>query len=207
VRALPTVLLAGLLLVLGGCLPPPGPPAPDISIEPASPDTDDDLLLVLPDLGADPEALGLSWQIGWSRDGEDVATLAGAATVPAAETSPGETWQATVSLVDDDEVGPPGTASVTIAGGDDDDVADDDDSGSDDDDSGSDDDDVIDDDDAGPPLEGPASSGLCAGAGRSSNADWVVLSCTGPVELAPGVSTNGIHTVVAGSLRLLPAQE
>ena len=88
---------------------------------------------------------------------------------------------------------------------DDDDVADDDDSSADDDDvvdddDTSDDDDVVDDDDVEP--LGPTSR-LCSTAGRSSNGIYTAITCTGPAEMAPGVSTNGTYTVVTGTLHLI----
>ena len=57
-----------------------------------------------------------------------------------------------------------------------------------------------DDDDATP--EGPTSR-LCSTAGSASNGIHTVVACTGPVELAPGISTNGNHTVVTGTLHLI----
>jgi hypothetical protein len=196
------VLLTLALLLHGvGCLAPVGLPAPDIAIEPESPANEDDLVLVVEDLGDNPA--GLSWSIAWDRDGDVQTDLAGAEFVPADSTSDGETWTATVALVLGDEVGAPAEESVTIGGGDDDDSGlDDDDSGLDDDDV-SDDDDIVDDDDA---VSGPGvGSRLCAAAGVSTNGVYSASTCTGPVEAAPGVVTNGTYTIRIN--RLAPPPE
>ena len=96
------------------------------------------------------------------------------------------------------------------------DGVDDDDSGPDDDDAGPNDDDVgpndddagPDDDDVGPDDDdtsggGDTSSRLCAGAGRAVGGAYTLVSCTGPLELAPGTASNGTHTVTYGAARLL----
>ena len=72
----------------------------------------------------------------------------------------------------------------------------------DDDDAGADDDDAVDDDDD--LGDSPVATGLCAGAGRATSGNWTTVSCTGPLDLAPGVSTNGTYTVVTGTLSPLP---
>ena len=190
------VLVVGALLALAGCLEPVDLPAPEVAIEPDTPDDGDDLALVIDDLGDNPASLG--WSIEWRRDGEAQADLAGAELVPADRTTLGDDWTAVVSLELGDQVGPAGQATVTIGGGgdddtaDDDDVVDDDDSGPDDDDSAPDDDDAVDDDDVVDPGVG---NRLCAAAGVASNGTYTASSCTGPVEAAPGVVTNGTYTI------------
>lgn len=183
-------LTSGLLvsLFLGACLEPVLLPVPDIAIEPESPAEVDDLELILEDLGDNPA--GLSWSIAWSRDDEVQEVLAGATLVPAESTSIGEVWTATVALVLGDEAGPPAEADVTIGGGGDDDASDDDDA------TGPDDDD----------LTGPGvGNRLCAAAGTASNGIYTASGCTGPVETAPGVATNGTYTVRIN--RLAPSPE
>ena len=184
-------LTSGLLvsLFLGACLEPVLLLVPDIAIEPESPAEVDDLELILEDLGDNPA--GLSWSIAWSRDDEVQEVLAGATLVPAESTSIGEVWTATVALVLGDEAGPSAEADVTIGGGGDDDTGPDDD-----DDTGPDDDDV-----SGPGV----GNRLCAAAGTSSNGIYTASSCTGPVETAPGVATNGVYTVRIN--RLTPPSE
>ncbi len=89
--------------------------------------------------------------------------------------------------VDDDDTGP-----------------DDDDSADDDDDTGPDDDDTApDDDDATPLLETGAMQRLCSAAGTASNDSYTVRSCTGPVEAAPGVVTNGTYSIRINKLNAL----
>ena len=175
-RGLALVLVALGVFVVGSCLQSVVPPAPVVSIEPASPTATDDLALVLPGLPASERTV--SWHIEWERDGAVIAGLDGARLVPAEQTAAGESWRVSVALVDGDLVGKPGFASVDVAvlgddddsgdddddttdpgddddaTGDDDDVTgddDDDSAGDDDDDSAGDDDDSGDDDDTGPP--------------------------------------------------------
>ena len=182
------VLVLGL--GLGGCLAPVGLPAPEIAIEPSAPADEDDLELILEDLGENP--VDLSWSITWSRDDAEQDDLAGAVLVPADRTSNGESWAASVALVLEDEIGASSEASVTIreTGADDDDASDDDDA------TGPDDDD----------LTGPGvANRLCAAAGTASNGIYTASGCTGPVETAPGVATNGTYTVRIN--RLAPSPE
>jgi hypothetical protein len=191
-----------LVLLLVGCLEPMELPGPQVSIEPAEPTTDDDLTLVLEEL--DSEGAGTTWQISWERDGGEVSDLAGETVVPASETDVGEVWTAVVAAILDDIVGPTASASVTILAGpgDDDDVIDDDDSG------GPDDDDVVDDDDVTLPEDPTAAlGGLCAAPGRSTNDDFVAVTCTGPSPAAVGVSANDNYTVVMGATALVTLPE
>lgn len=200
----PLLLMAAFL---AGCLPDPDLPAPEVSIEPTEPTSDDDLTLVMDEL---PTNLpGLVAVIGWEVDDEPVAELDDATLVPAAQTAAGERWTVRAHYELDVEVGSDGTDSVVIQGAfpDDDDVVDDDDSGApDDDDVGPDDDDVgPDDDDAVEPA--PPTSRLCASAGTSTSATFSLTTCTGPMEIAPGVSSSASYTLVLGTFRVLQGQE
>ena len=187
-RLLPTLAL------LTGCLGPLGLPVPDVSIDPEAPDPDDDLVLVLQELPAGPALPTLTYQIEWQQDGEAVPELAGAEVVASSWTTAGETWTAVVAAVQGELVGPPGQASVEIS------------ADGDDDDTGPDDDDTADDDDVVAEAVGPKSR-LCSSAGRSTNSIHTAVTCTGPVEMAPGVSTNGTYTVVSGTLHLISQSE
>lgn len=174
------------LLLLAGCLRPVELPAPEVAIDPANPDDGDALSLVLDDLGDNPAAL--EWSIEWRLKGAVQDDLDDALVVPAARTTAGDTWTVAVALALGGGLGPAGEASVTIGGG-----GDDDDSGVDDDDSGGDDDVSPDDDDT---VEHPGvGSRLCAAAGASRNEQYTLTNCTGPVETAPGVMTNGTWTI------------
>ena len=184
-------LVLGALVFMVGCLQPLGLPAPEVAIEPAAPDDADDLELVMDDLGDNPGGLG--WSIEWSSGGEVQTDLAGAYLVPGSRTANGDEWAVEVALVLGEQTGPPGQATVTIGSGDDDDSGPDDDDIADDDDSGPDDDDITDDDDA---VSDPGvGNRLCAAAGVSSNDTYTASACTGPVEAAPGVVTNGTYTI------------
>ena len=88
--------------------------------------------------------------------------------------------------VDDDDSGQP----------DDDDVVDDDDSGT------PDDDDAVDDDDT-TPLEPGGLGRVCASAGTGSDGVYSVTTCTGPVEVAPGVMSNDVYTVRINKLNTI----
>ena len=162
-----------LLLALGlvsGCLGPLGLPAPDVSISPAAPGPEDDLVLVLEELPSDEGRPVITFQIQWQQDGVTVDELAGAVLVASSWTVVDETWTATVAALQGTQVGPASQASVVIAA------------------SGDDDDDVS------PGVPGTAGR-LCAAAGTVSNGVYTVTPCTGPVEAAPGVVTNGIYTI------------
>ena len=176
-------LLLILAIGLCGCLGPLGLPAPEVSIEPAEPRADDDLVLVLEEIAAGDDLPAITFQIAWEQDGVTVEELAGAELVASSWTEVGETWTATVAPVQGDQVGPTGEASVMIgATGDDDD-----------DTTGGDDDDLT----TGEP--GPATR-LCAAAGTVSNDIYSVTTCTGPVEAAPGVMANDTYSIQINKL-------
>ena len=85
----------------------------------------------------------------------------------------------------------------------DDDATDDDDSGQDDDDTGPDDDDTGPNDDDTVLDESGGGQRLCSAAGTASNDTYTVTTCTGPVEAAPGVVTNGTYTVRINKLGVI----
>ena len=95
---------------------------------------------------------------------------------------------------------------------DDDDVVDDDDASQDDDDAvdddtADDDDDVVDDDDTVLAASISTPGGLCGVPGRSANASFIALHCTGPTASAPGVSANASYTVIVGSTAVISLPE
>ena len=178
-------MLAVAVGLASGCLGPLDIPSPMVSISPATPGPEDDLVLVLEEIPSDEGRPVITWQIAWQQDGATVDELAGAELVASSWTEVGEIWTATVAAVQGDQVGPAGEASVTIgAAGDDDDTTGDDD----DDTTGDDDDDVT----TGEP--GPATR-LCAAAGTVANGVYTVTTCTGPVEAAPGVMANDTYSI------------
>jgi hypothetical protein len=67
-----------------------------------------------------------------------------------------------------------------------------------------DDDDAGDDDDLG---DSPAATGLCAAAGRSTSSTWTSVTCTGPVDFAPGTASNSSYTVQMGTLAFVPEED
>jgi hypothetical protein len=67
-----------------------------------------------------------------------------------------------------------------------------------------DDDDAADDDDTVMP-EGHRTR-LCATAGTATNTDYSLTTCTGPLELAPGMSSNDVYTLVTGVLQPVGTQ-
>ena len=198
------VHLIPILFLVAGCLGQPQLPAPQVDIEPAVPDPEDDLVLVLEDISEGDDRPDLVWDIVWSVDGAAADELADAREIAAAHTQVGETWTATVRFQLDGELGPAAEASVVISSdGDDDDVVDDDDSGDDDDSSGDDDDVQPDDDDA---VEAPGPiSRLCAAAGTSAGSTYSATTCTGPLTPVQGVSTSSTYTLSVTSFRVLDA--
>ena len=94
---------------------PPG--APTLIIEPAMPNTTDDLTAVLAAPASDvdrtlDEATAYTWQ--WRLDGAVVADLTGT-TVPAARTDAGDTWQVRAFANDGQSDGPVAMTTVVIA--------------------------------------------------------------------------------------------
>ena len=194
IRAACALVVIAFMAPLTGCLPDVPLPAPAISIEPAQPGTQDDLVLVVEDA---PEGLVLS--VTWSRDTEPQDPLADELTVPSSATTLGEVWSATASFSDGSTTSDVAVASVEIVDG-----GDDDDSGDDDDDSTGDDDDSGDDDDDAtlpPGTEPPMPSGLCAAPTAAMSSAYRVSACTGPNATIPGRASNSSFIVVVGSTR------
>jgi hypothetical protein len=88
------------------------PTAPSVVIEPANPNTDDDLTCTITIASTDPEGLAVTHAFTWSRGG--AATSLTSQTISASETSKGEEW--TCEVVGNDGVsdGPVGSDTVTI---------------------------------------------------------------------------------------------
>ena len=62
-----------------------------------------------------------------------------------------------------------------------------------------DDDDAADDDDT--VMQPGHRTRLCAAAGTASNDEYALTTCTGPLELVPGLSSNDTYTLVTGVLQ------
>jgi hypothetical protein len=88
------------------------PSAPTIAIEPAAPDTLDELVASVTADAVDPEGDAITYTWAWTQD--TAATGISSDTVPESGTSRGEVWQVTVTPHDAGGAGTPGTASVTI---------------------------------------------------------------------------------------------
>lgn len=102
-----------LLLALTACGPDPLPPG--VTLTPEAPTTTDDLVLGLVANPENSERRVISYDVRWSVDGEAMSDLDDALTVPAALTTKGQVWQATVTAVDDKErIGESVTTEVTI---------------------------------------------------------------------------------------------
>lgn len=96
------------------------PDAPTVTITPAAPDGSADL--VCGATAADVDGDSLTWTLAWTVDG---VAFSGATTttwtgdtVPASSLAVMGTWTCTATPDDGDDVGPPGSASVTICDGD-----------------------------------------------------------------------------------------
>ncbi len=88
------------------------PSAPVISIDPATPDTTNDLLVSVDVDSLDPEGGSVSYGYDWTVDG--VPSGVTSSTVPASATTRGEVWAVTVTPFDGLGTGAFATASVTI---------------------------------------------------------------------------------------------
>ena len=86
------------------------PPVAAVSLT-ADPATDADLVAEVTSEDADADTV--TYTYAWTRDGEAVQTTDG--TIPASETTHGETWTVTVTPNDGEEDGAPVTASVVVA--------------------------------------------------------------------------------------------
>ncbi len=98
----PPVSISTLLALLGlaaGCGPNQGPSRPEIDIEPAMPDTEDDLRLVITEPSVDPDGDAVFYQTRWFQDGEIRPGVRGD-VVPAERTEAGEYWIAELWATD-----------------------------------------------------------------------------------------------------------
>ncbi len=113
-----------LLLLLAGCAPSGGkdstptptntaPSSPSIIVSPAFATTDQDLTVVFTAQSSDAEGDAVSYRYLWSVDGTVRADLT-TDTVPASETTKGESWTVTVTPSDGTADGTPATANATI---------------------------------------------------------------------------------------------
>ncbi len=88
------------------------PGAPTVAITPDPATTEDDLTAAVTVASTDPEGDSLTYAWAWTRDG--VATSHAGATIPASDTTRGETWVATATPNDGRGDGASGSASLTI---------------------------------------------------------------------------------------------
>lgn len=103
-----------LALVLAGCASTTDPVAPGVGIGPESPNTLDDLVLLLDGDDAEEVADDATLAVRWSVDGQDRADLQGQRTVPASLTAKGQTWSVQVTPIDGAVAGEPQSGSVDI---------------------------------------------------------------------------------------------
>ncbi len=89
------------------------PTAPSVSITPASPLTDDDLVVSINGPSVDPEGDPLTYSYAWSVNGAP-SSASTSATVPDAETQRGDIWSVDVRASDGFADSAAGTAFVTI---------------------------------------------------------------------------------------------
>ena len=87
------------------------PSAPGVTIAPANPETDDDLVCELTTPSIHPEGAELTTWIGWERDGEPVKE---GDFVTADQTAEGEIWTCVAVASDGESESEPGTDSVEI---------------------------------------------------------------------------------------------
>lgn len=117
------VLLASTLALIGGCTlvassdderrpVGPGPNAPVIRIEPATPRTDDDLVAYIDVPSEDPQGEDVSYTYEWLRDGNVVSTDA---MLGRTHTSKGQSWTLRVTAHAGSRAGAPAETVVAIA--------------------------------------------------------------------------------------------
>lgn len=87
------------------------PTAPTVSIEPASPDTEDTLVATVSG-ATDPDGDALSYLYRWTVDGVDAGIAD--ASVPASDTQKGQLWELSVTATDGVAESPAATAWVSI---------------------------------------------------------------------------------------------
>jgi FG-GAP repeat len=90
------------------------PGVPIVTIEPASPTTEDDLVAVTTAEAGDVDGDPLVYRYQWTRDGVPVDGMR-SATVPADQTTKGETWEVHVQARDGEHTGENVVASVDIS--------------------------------------------------------------------------------------------
>lgn len=98
-RVASVLVLAGLWALAPGCASNDAPSKPGIDIEPAMPDTTDDLRLVITDPAVDPDGDPLFYSTRWFQDGEIRPDVHGD-MVPAERTVAGEYWIAELWATD-----------------------------------------------------------------------------------------------------------
>jgi hypothetical protein len=89
------------------------PSAPGVSLSPAAPYGDDELLVSIDVPSTDPEGDRLTYGYAWYRDGVASGASSGA-TLPAGATARGDTWRVEVWASDGRGESPVGSAGVTI---------------------------------------------------------------------------------------------
>ncbi len=107
------LLPAALLLASCGETPNTPPDAPQVSIGPVDPGTDDDLVVVLDQPSDDEDGDVVTYDYAWKQDGLPRADLV-TDTVPASETTKGEVWEVIVTPNDGTADGDPATAETTV---------------------------------------------------------------------------------------------
>ena len=108
-RALPI----SLLLLIAACVEEnEAPGAPKVSIGPTLPATDADLVAVIDSEAKDPEGDEVTYTYAWKQNGLPRTDLT-TATVPAAETTKGETWEVSVTPNDGATDGSSATSATT----------------------------------------------------------------------------------------------
>ena len=116
-----TMSLPLVLLLLQACLPElpedkpenMAPSTPVIGIGPATPGTNDDLVVAFGTPSSDPEDAVVTYTYSWKQAGVPRPDLT-TDTVPASETTRGEAWEVTVLPSDGELTGAPATAWTTI---------------------------------------------------------------------------------------------
>ena len=89
------------------------PSAPQVSLAPTNPDTDDDLVVVFDQASFDPEGDPITYTYAWTRNGTVVPGLT-TDTVPAASTFLGDVWRVTVTPFDGTSSGDGAVAAITV---------------------------------------------------------------------------------------------
>jgi len=90
------------------------PTAPGVSISPAKPGPDDNLVCSVSQPSVDPEGKPIQYDYKWS---SNTGKNAAGTTLNKSQTEANDVWTCTVTASDGVNVGPPGTASVTIQAG------------------------------------------------------------------------------------------